>query len=140
MEKLITDRKTSDIGVNSNGSYNITDMNRVIEWTSFLGEQKNNVFLENENIAEMDELTIETIPSWDLCQMYVKHIKDLMNEKTTKYNPEEIDESDYMRFLTIDKANKLELILEDIYKSLSTQNEIYCFPEDSLSVIYTQGE
>ena len=140
MEKLIIDRKSSDIGVNSKGSYNITDMNRVIEWTSYLSEQKNNVFLENENIVEMDELTTDIIPSWDLCQMYVKHIKDLMNEKTTKYNSEEIDESDYMRFLTIDKANKLELILEDIYKSLSTQNEIYCFPEESSSVIYTQGE
>ena len=136
---LITDRKESDIGKNELGSYNISDIQRVNDWTDYLNESINMTFLINNVLQKIGDLNYNTIPTKNLCEIYINNIKSIMNKDTTKYNST-VFYSDFMNYLNIKKANLIEEVLLDIFSNIQYKNNyIYCYDESNPAIDYVQG-
>lgn len=138
LDNLITDRKESDVGFNSKGSYNVSDVNRVIDWTSYLNEQVNMTYLSNNQLQDISKVEYSTIPTIDYFKIYIDNLKSIINNETSDYSKDVLYEN-FMNELNINKANLIELILENIYNKIKYKNNyVYCYDETSPAIEYTQ--
>lgn len=123
MENLIFDRTQNDLEEStSKGYYNYTDLNRVEEWCEYLANLLTSYSYPVSIVIKKD-WSMQDLPNTEDMERIRKNIGGL---KTAFYAYTEIPEN--LNYMTIEKANSIEKILNEIDKILEAfENDfIYC--------------
>lgn len=121
-EELIFDRVQEDVlNRTSKGKYEYTDLNRIEEWCQYIAEVLNSygyyvnvdvktdwIFIDEED-EEIDEWTRVDMPTVSQMERIRQNV---LNLKTAYYSFTQVPSN--LNFMTIDKANDIEKILNEI--------------------------
>lgn len=123
MENLIFDRTQNDLEQNTpKGYYNYTDLNRVEEWCEYLANLLTS-YSYPVNIQVKKNWQMSDLPNTDDMERIRKNVNRL---KEAYFSFTQIPEN--LNYMTIEKANSIEKILNEIDKILEAfENDfIYC--------------
>lgn len=131
----VTDRKESDVGQNSKGSYNAADLNRVGNDVAYLAERLNGYGYFPYITTPKTDWNMLDVPDTADMLNYLMNLQELRDSRTELMISAPALPAD-MDYLTIDGANNIEkllvavkTLLQDIEPFNHRCNTFYCGEE-----------